>query len=74
MLIAVLSIFFSSIFWFFGLPRTYHPVFESEQFRTASLDRFWLAAETEDEAAVPSLEERFRSVGASRVHTVVEQV
>jgi len=73
-LIAVLSIFFSSIFWFFGLPRTYHPVFESEQFRTASLDRFWLAAETEDEAAVPSLEERFRSVGASRVHTVVEQV
>jgi hypothetical protein len=73
-LISVLSIFFGSIFYFFRLPRTYHPVFESEQFRTASLDRFWISAETEDEEEVPKLEEKFRSVGATRVHTVVEQV
>ena len=71
-LIAVLSIFFGSIFWFFRLPRTYHPVFESEQFRTASLDKFWLSAETNDEAQVSALEEKLRSTGAVRVHTVVE--
>jgi hypothetical protein len=71
-LISVLSIFFSAIFYFFQLPRTYHPVFESEQFRTASLDAFWISAETEDETATTSLEEKFRSTGARRVHTVTE--
>lgn len=71
-LIAVLSIFFSSIFWFFRLPRTYHPVFESERFRTASLDAFWISAETEDEGAVSGLEKRFRELGARKVHTVLE--
>ena len=71
-LIAVLSIFFGSIFWFFRLPRTYHPVFESERFRTASLDAFWISAETSDENAVADLESRFREVGAHKVHTVVE--
>ncbi len=73
-LLAVLSIFFSSIFVFFRLPRTYHPVFESEQFRTASLDAFWISAETEDEAAVAKIEEKFREAGARRVHTVAESV
>jgi hypothetical protein len=73
-LIAVLSIFFSSIFVFFGLPRTYHPVFESERFRTASLDAFWISAETADESAVPELERKFRDAGAHKVHTVVESV
>ena len=71
-LLAVLSIFFSSIFGFFQLPRTYHPVFESERFRTASLDKFWISAETTDEAAVPELERKFREVGAHKVHTVEE--
>jgi hypothetical protein len=73
-LIAVLSIFFSSIFVFFGLPRTYHPVFESERFRTASLDAFWISAETADENAVPELEQKFRDAGARKVHTVAESV
>jgi hypothetical protein len=73
-LIAVLSIFFSSIFVFFGLPHTYHPVFESERFRTASLDAFWISAETADENAVPELERKFREAGARKVHTVVESV
>jgi hypothetical protein len=73
-LLAVLSIFFSSIFGFFRLPRTYHPVFESEQFRTASLDKFWVSAETEDEAAIAGIEEKFRAAGARRVHAVVESV
>jgi hypothetical protein len=73
-LLSVLSIFFSSIFGFFKLPRTYHPVFESEQFRTASLDKFWVSAETEDESAIAALEEKFRAAGARRVHTVLESV
>jgi hypothetical protein len=73
-LIAVLSIFFGSIFVFFGLPRTYHPVFESERFRTASLDAFWISAETADEGAVPELERKFREAGAHKVHTVMESV
>jgi ActD protein len=73
-LIAVLSIFFGSIFYFFRLPRTYHPVFESERFRTASLDAFWISAETTDESAVPELEQKFREAGAHKVHTVVESV
>jgi ActD protein len=73
-LLSVLFIFFSSIFGFFRLPRTYHPVFESEQFRTATLDKFWVSAETEDEAATAALEEKFRAAGAARVHTVVESV
>jgi hypothetical protein len=73
-LIAVLSIFFSSIFAYFRLPRTYHPVFESERFRTASLDAFWISAETEDENAVADLEKRFRDLGAHKVHTVEESV
>ena len=72
-LLAVLSIFFSSIFGFFGLPRPYHGVFESEQFRTASLDAFWISIETDDDdAAVGALEQKLRETGARRVHAVVE--
>ncbi len=71
-LIAVLSIFFSSIFYFFALPRPYHPVFESEQFRTASLDAFWVSIETEEEEPVAELEKKLRDTGARRVHTVQE--
>ena len=73
-LIAVLSIFFGSIFGFFQLPRTYHAVFESERFRTASLDKCWVSAETEDEAALEELERKFREVGAHKVHSVAESV
>jgi hypothetical protein len=71
-LLAVLSIFFSSIFYFFKLPRPYHPVFESERFRTASLDAFWISAEAEGDESVAELERRFREMGAHQVHTVLE--
>lgn len=71
-LLAVLSIFFGSIFWFFRLPRPYHPVFESERFRTASLDAFWISAEVAGDASAPELERRFREAGAHKVHTVLE--
>src|SRR5437764_3383747 len=59
-LIAVLSIFFGSIFGFFALPRTYHPRFESERFGTACLDAYRGSAETSDGDVVPELEEKFR--------------
>ncbi len=70
-LFSVLSIFLSSIFYFFAFPQPYHPVFESEQFRTASLDAFWLSIETDGDD-VPALEELLQKVGARRVHTVTE--
>ena len=73
-LLSVLSIFFGSIFGFFRLPQPYHPVFESERFRTASLDRFWISAETVSDEEALRLEERFREVGAHKIHTVVESV
>ena len=28
---------------YFQLPRPYHPLFESERFRSASLDGFWVS-------------------------------
>jgi len=49
-------------------------VFESERFRTASLDAFWISAETEDEQAVGELEGKFKALGAHKVHTVTESV
>ena len=71
-LLAVLSIFFSSIFKYFQLPRPYHPLFESERFRSASLDGFWVSIETEDESAISDLEQNLRELGAHKVHTVAE--
>ena len=70
-LIGVFSIFFGSLA-LFGLPRPYHAVFESEQFRTASLDAFWISVETERAEETPAIEEELRKVGASRIHTVRE--
>jgi hypothetical protein len=69
-LICVLTIFFGSLFYFFGLPRTYHPVFESEEFRSASLDKFWISAEMKDGEDPRDLERTLRELGARRVTRV----
>jgi hypothetical protein len=69
-LICVLTIFFGSLFYFFGLPRTYHPVFESEEFRSASLDKFWISAEMKDGEDPRDLERTLRELGARRVTQV----
>jgi len=53
--------------------RTYHPLFESERFRTASLDAYWISAETSDETPFRAGEEIPRG-GAHKVHSVVESV
>jgi Protein of unknown function (DUF3341) len=55
-----------------GLPRLYHPVFEVEAFRTASVDGFWLAAEVARGAEQPALDE-LRRLGAVQVSQVAEE-
>ncbi len=52
-----------------GLPRLYHPVFEVEAFRTASVDGMWLAAEVApaDEQAVLDEMKRLGALQVSRV-------
>ncbi len=55
-----------------GLPRLYHPVFEVEAFRTASVDGLWLAAEV-----APAQEQEVRAemqrLGAVQVSSVLEE-
>ena len=69
-LVCALTLFFGSLFYFFGLPRTYHPVFESEEFRSASLDKFWISAEMKDGEDPRDLERTLRELGARRVTRV----
>ena len=69
-LVCALTLFFGSLFYFFGLPRTYHPVFESEEFRSASLDKFWISAEMKDGEDPRDLERTLRELGARRVTQV----
>jgi hypothetical protein len=71
-LVCVLTLFFGSLFYFFGLPRTYHPVFEAEEFRSASLDRFWISAPLEEGEGPEELQRKLRELGASRVKQVEE--
>ncbi len=71
-LMTALALFFGTIGFFFKLPRPYHPVFESEAFRSASLDAFWISVEQEqdDESAVAPVLQRLRDLGARHVETV----
>ncbi len=43
-LFAALSIFFGLLFAYFKFPRVHHPVFEVEQFRSATIDGLWISA------------------------------
>ncbi len=43
-LFASLAIFFGLLFAYFRFPRVHHPVFEVEEFRSATIDRLWLSA------------------------------
>jgi Protein of unknown function (DUF3341) len=72
-LVCALTLFFGSLFYFFGLPRTYHPVFEAEEFRSASLDKFWISAELAEGEEPQALERTLREMGARRVTHVSEQ-
>ncbi|HEY7725779.1 MAG TPA: DUF3341 domain-containing protein [Anaeromyxobacteraceae bacterium] len=55
-----------------GFPRTHHPVFEVEAFRTASVDGLWLSAEVEP-AAAEGVAEELRRLGARNVSRVEEE-
>lgn len=43
-LFAALAIFLGLLFAYFKFPRVHHPVFEVEEFRSATIDRLWLSA------------------------------
>jgi hypothetical protein len=69
-LIASLSIVFGLIA-LCGLPLLYHPSFEVEAFRTASVDGLWLAVEVTAPEAAAAVE-ALRKLGALQVETAVE--
>jgi Protein of unknown function (DUF3341) len=70
-LIAALSIVFG-LFALAGFPRTHHPVFEVEGFRTASVDGLWLSAEVGAEAA-EAVATELQAQGAVQVSSVPEE-
>jgi hypothetical protein len=70
-LFAALAIFFGLLGGYFGFPRTHHPVFEVEAFRSASIDALWLSAEVDGKDAEP-LAEELRRLGARHVSIVPE--
>lgn len=70
-LISAFSIFFG-LWLLLGLPRPYHPVFESDAFRSASINGFWLSVEAEEPSAAEKVVERLRALGAREVSIVPE--
>src|SRR5712692_247197 len=74
------GVLMSAFFIFFGLwlilrlPQPYHPVFEVEEFRTASIAGFWLSVESVEAAAEKEqLIRRLRNLGAVQVSVVPER-
>ena len=70
-LFASLAIFFGLLGGYFGFPRTHHPVFEVEAFRSATIDALWLSAEVDGKDAEPVAQE-LRRLGARHVSIVPE--
>jgi hypothetical protein len=65
----------SSFFGFFtlaGLPKPYHPVFESEEFRRASIDAFFLSVELPADADGEKALADVRAAGAINPELVYE--
>lgn len=72
-LFAAFAIFFGLLFGFFSFPRTHHPVFEVEAFRSATIDGMWLSAEV-DAADSERVAGELRRLGARDVAVVSEVV
>jgi hypothetical protein len=70
-LFASLAIFVGLLAGYFGFPRTHHPVFEVEAFRSATIDALWLSAEVEAGEAETFAQE-LRRLGARQVSIVPE--
>ena len=59
---------FVALFWAIGLPRLTHPLFKVDGFERASIDRFWLAIDADDELLdLPRTADELRSAAAVRV-------
>lgn len=70
-LLSALAIFFGLLL-LSRLPQPYHPVFELEEFRSASTHAYWLSVRLADVARRGELEQRLQELGATRVHAVGE--
>ena len=70
-LISAFAIFFG-LWLLIGLPQPYHPVFEVEAFRNASVDGLWLSVEAEHSAS-EKIAERLKALGARQVSIVPEE-
>lgn len=71
-LFSALCAFFGVLAWM-GYPRLYHPVFESEAFRRASIDRFFISVELRGDDR-HALEAEFKELGAETTDFVQEQL
>jgi hypothetical protein len=69
-LFAAFSIFLGLIGFYFGFPRLHHPVFEVEEFRSASIDALWLSAAVDGDPELVAAE--LRRLGARQVSIVPE--
>ncbi len=65
-LFSAIAIFAGLLFGYFRFPSTWHPVFEVERFRSASVDALWLSAEVGAEEA-DAVAEELRRLGAGQV-------
>lgn len=72
--LTVLLSAFAAVFGMFGLnrlPRLHHPLFNSERFRRATADRFFIAVEADDEQYdEPALHRRLEELGATHVEVI----
>ncbi len=69
-LLTALTLFFGSIA-LFRLPRPYHPVFEAESFRSASIDAFWVSIESDKQPGeLGDVAQKLRDLGARKVEIV----
>jgi hypothetical protein len=69
-LFAAFTIFIGLLGFYFGFPRVHHPVFEVEEFRSASIDALWISAEVDSDAEAVAAE--LRKLGARQVSIVPE--
>ena len=72
--LTVLLSAFAAVFGMLGLnrlPRLHHPLFNSERFRRATTDRFFIAVEADDEKYdEPGVRRLFEELGASHVEVI----
>lgn len=68
-LLAALSIFFG-LLGLSRLPQPYHPVFESEEFRSASTHGYWLSVPKAVTAKADDIMDQLKSLGATQVTVV----